>query len=330
MTTKSMVLNSLLCDFQVSLLYRSREFWPKVESSKMFVLEAVNYVGRSEFGEKWIGDELQAVVGAIEPLRAYQADLVKQIDTLEQSKFIFLPPSTSDPLARYLQPSESDFERKKAHDLSDLRRLLNNPPQNVVDDQDQWENNDAKVGRLRHVAVWIGNLARDGILAGYYQCAGEPELHALERAYWNCADDLTGWLLNAGKKIRHRSSDFIEPYIVDAIFFVCRDSLQRALSADNKPPVPQSSELDDLHLSPYMRLMLYVIQNEGIKPERQSSVEQLIEALKEAAPRFGLEVSSDDVSERLLKAMPTLMRERASRKGGKNRKGDTLKSNDKQ
>lgn len=302
-------------------LYRFSSLWPKVNSSKMFVLEAVNVVGHAEFGEQWTNHELDAMRSWEQPLLDYKRFLERQIADAEGREFVETPLKLGDIKSRYLSKSYEDFYREKAEELSELHASLQKPPQSILDEQAEWEINKASLDRLRHVASWIGTRARDKQLEGYYQVDGDRELRALDHVEWNCNSDFTGWLVTAGAKMKHRSSSGSATEMVDARFFLSRESLQKALDAGKIPALQTAPELDRLHLSPYMRLMLHIIAEEGIDPEHQSSVFQLETALKAAAPKFGLEVSESELSGRLLKAMPTLMREKSSRRGGATKKG---------
>jgi hypothetical protein len=92
--------------------------------------------------------------------------------------------------------------------------------------------------------------------------------------------------------------------------FVERNGLLRVTSAkmelsdtDNPPEVGN-------YLSPYMRIMLEAIRRQNLTREDQSTVESIKSTIREIAKEMNVELS-----ERLEKAMPTLMREPESKKG---------------
>jgi hypothetical protein len=83
----------------------------------------------------------------------------------------------------------------------------------------------------------------------------------------------------------------------------------------------------DLHLSPYMGLMVAVIRQMEIRPDNQPGVEAIKSTIAELAPAFGLDVDPKDLddpsrlqnwapragterlSRKMIEAMPTLLRE---------------------
>ena len=273
MHTPNQTLNWLLKDVRASWKYQTPDLWPKVDSSKIFVLEAVNKVGRSEYGEKWTDDELSADITNFKgsPLEAYYSKLAHDIGILERSQYTYIPQSLADNDVRSPQPSKFDFERKKAEDLSDLRRLMDDSPEAVLEQQKKWDDDLSKVERLRHVARWIGDRARDGKLLGYYQAAGDRDPHPLLPANWNCTDDLRDWLINAGREIIHRSSLGDKP--VDATFFLCSKSLDNALSSSAHAPL-LVDRVDISRLAPDLQLAVRVALQQklfspGVMPDGQ-------------------------------------------------------------
>jgi hypothetical protein len=85
--------------------------------------------------------------------------------------------------------------------------------------------------------------------------------------------------------------------------------------ADKQPFRPRINQQFEGHLSPYMNLMLAVAKEMSIKPDNQPKKEEVIAKLNEVAARdFGEELP-DKLSNNLLKAMATLMRQTESQKG---------------
>jgi hypothetical protein len=85
--------------------------------------------------------------------------------------------------------------------------------------------------------------------------------------------------------------------------------------ADKQPFRPRINQQFEGHVSPYMNLMLAVAKEMSIKPDNQPKKEEVITKLNEVAARdFGEELP-DKLSNNLLKAMATLMRETESQKG---------------
>lgn len=76
-----------------------------------------------------------------------------------------------------------------------------------------------------------------------------------------------------------------------ALLFFKTDSLARLLAKVNcmSGPIPPNSDIPLFHLSPYLKLMLAVVEQLGVTKDNQPKKLQVEHAIAEIAPHYGLE-----------------------------------------
>jgi len=182
--------------------------------------------------------------------------------------------------------------------------------------EDAMEEYEKKTIERRILAV---NLLVSGCKNGKLVCATRPKLggglSALDPSIWN-TERYHHWFVYCDLAPDEPYDDAdAEVFSEDRQWlFVSNDSL----ATFTKPAIDVQR---NRHLSPYMSLMISVIDELGISRENQPEIKVLTALFMERWRNFG----PADLSDRLAKAMATLVRDWESRAGGnpktKNKKG---------
>jgi hypothetical protein len=188
--------------------------------------------------------------------------------------------------------------------------------------QDQWDENVAAHTRLLEAVEWIGTELRNDRLTAYTLSSGG--MRKVGPGHWFGIDA--------------ENVAFLWGKIGDRFVFLDMAQLRgRCASLGQIAAAPALANTSDLHLSPYMKMLLAVIEAERVTAEDQPVVAALEAKIIEMAPLFGLEVNpfhSDrsnpgykswvptkgmaELSGKSLDVMPTIIREisKQSYRGG--------------
>ena len=140
----------------------SVDTWPKAESSKCCIFEAVNIVGRAQFREKWTGAELMSLVWIESPETAEARQSELTILSALQAKRVTSAPRPFPSIGAYQRISrrtasiEADaFELHvhafRQHTVSVMRRDA------LKNEQRAWVHNSVTFARLKAtVERWLG------------------------------------------------------------------------------------------------------------------------------------------------------------------------------
>jgi hypothetical protein len=167
--------------------------------------------------------------------------------------------------------------------------------------------------RFAEVQNEIGRLCRDGILSSALRGEDGGEFFPGDRLAWNTE--------RLSPRFRACRLNPREPYssVVAGLDFLLiyieRASLDKYLNA---PP----TDFKTGHLSPYLALMLRVAKSRNITPENQPKKMELMSILREEWP------PNVALTERLVDAMATLLREPESQGGKARGKAPPSKSGD--
>lgn len=285
---------------EVSFKWEREETWPFDGPDHIFLARAVSQIGASLYGEEWRGDEMY--VDTPYPLSKTHHEATAR----EHARAI--------KLLEVHRPDESVELRVGA----DGAKTYEFTPSQWIAAQDAWQEEKAGIlaGRRRFAAVKLAireHCAWARLSAAVRDISG-GDFRAIEAEKWNterfgewfskCQIPSSAAFGGWGNSDHRRYWLFIE-----------RASLTRICG--NVATVGPSQNESSIYFSPYMRLMLEAIRRQNLTREDQSTVESIKSTLREVAREMNI-----DLSERLEKAMPTIMREPES-KNGRNRKGFT-------
>ena len=266
----------------VALGRRGPNNWPKVDSSNVFVLEAVHIVGRAKFGDDWNGSELNVLKWPLPPLRAYQdIDMAAHLEAAKLEKYRPLPPVNLDGRSGRKSESEAEFAERRARTIEAIRQQQVQIPKHVLDEQRDWETNNDALIRLRSVADWLGQRGRDGEINGHYRMSGGQEPIVMRATDWNCPDEFTGWLECGGRTMYFSTAN----KTFDCDFFLERTSLQNAIATLAHAPL-MVDRADLSRLAPDLQLAVRIALQEklfgpGVHPDGMVQ-DKIIAAAKDA------------------------------------------------
>lgn len=168
------------------LLAAAPNQWPNADSTKCFILKAVDIVGSAMFGADWRGNELSVLNWPIRPKVAYDSyreNLTRyREDRAEFAKFHGL---TSNEINAHVQSYYEHISR-----LAELKWLQG--------EQLAWETNQAATVRLERVASCLAQKCRDGDISGFYRMKGGGRLDPMGPEDWNVEDIVSKYFANGG------------------------------------------------------------------------------------------------------------------------------------
>lgn len=160
--------------------------WPKADSTKCFILKAVDIVGSAMFGSKWNGNELSVLNWPIQPkfaYSAYQENVTKYSEV--QAGLVKFHGLTNNEFNAHVLSYYEHISR-----LTGLKWLQH--------EQDAWETNQAASVRLEGVASCLAQKCRDGDISGFYRMKGGGRLNPMVPDDWNVEDIVSKFLANGG------------------------------------------------------------------------------------------------------------------------------------
>lgn len=276
----------------ISFPLRTQSLWPKVDSSRLFILDAVQEAGAAMFGDEWTGEEINALKWPVEPVVVYKQNLDAKLIAARHERHYNIPMSiASSGGSRPKQETAEEFEARKSATINSILEQQKIIPPFVATEQSDWERNKADFLRLSSVAQWLGQRCRDGDINTFYQFCGGQRLFELERSQWNCTDEFLGWLSNGGKKLWHQPGAMAGSW-QDTYFFVCRSSFTNAKSKLNHAPVLIKQE-DISKLSPDLRLAVQLAVKHELFDEGNGGLRQgqIVTKILDEANKSGREIS---------------------------------------
>lgn len=167
--------------------------WPKADSGKVSIFEAINIVGQAIYAEAWSGTELQARWWSVN----FEAQQIESREArLRQIEKITRPPSDID-RRRAIQLGRDPREN---HDMHVRERQRTNALADLARDDGAWNENREKFERLEMAAERLAQLCRDSCLSGYLRSAHGGRLMAMDASAWNVENPLGRFLVNGGPK----------------------------------------------------------------------------------------------------------------------------------
>lgn len=276
----------------VGLHLRSPSRWPKVESSKVFILEAVEEVGRAMYGDKWTGDEINVLRWPEQPVAVYKRLADVRLKEARMQKFSYVPRSLSSSgsgLAK--RETLEEFEERKARNISMIEEQQDIIPLFVANEQADWEHNNSQLLRLGSVAQWLGQMCRDGEIKALFQMRAGQFLFDLDKSRWNCTDEFSGWLSQGGAKFWWQVGS-APGQMVETYFFLCRESFNMAKGKLSHAPV-LIDNADLSKLAPDLRLAVQLAVKHELFDEGNGGLGQgqIVTKILEEAKKAGRGIS---------------------------------------
>lgn len=208
--------------------------WPAAESSKLFILGAVQAVGAALHGDDWTGKELTVAGWPESP-----------IVTLRRSR----QPKPRGIAIDRTPPLPKTTAKLKAEDEAAEKRHV------------AWIENGRALERLMKAVNWLSQRCRDGDLKPYARPAGGGEVMPMRASEWNIDNPLEQFVKKGGCRRVFHIGGYASPPMDSYIFFD-RAELQEVLARE--PDAPQIVGQADLtRLSPYLRLAVHIALARG-------------------------------------------------------------------
>lgn len=248
-----------------------RTHWPKADSSKCSIFEAIELTGKAMLGVDWTGNELGSLDWPMAPAVAeeiYQKNLQRQVSvpsSISSRPGIRIPglEGPSEHVAAYFR------HRAKAARAEAVRA-----------EQGLWDANRELVGKLGKVVEWIATKCRDGELASYCRFVAGGRLGVIESHEWNVDHPISRFLSNGS--YNRWFLNLQPPKQWSVYVFFDRDNLQHTLARlAHSPLMIPTTDLD--RLSPYLRLALKLAVAKGYFSAAADETQPIREAEVKAA-----------------------------------------------
>jgi len=253
----------------------NRQAWPKADSSKCCIFEAVDLIGRAKYGQEWTGAELQALHWHEQPK---VADEVHRAHRAAAS--VRRPPRPVPVrLSEYMEKvSAQDEHDARIHARNrELKRAAHEAA--VKKEQALWEENQRAVDRLSNATEWLAAQCRDGRITAYYRFARGGELSRMTPGDWNVEFPMAQFLAKGGYEKWFHNSIPAMKFLV--YVFLDKSELQQAVSIFSHAPL-RITDHDISKLSPYLqyavKLALGLGRNSQIVQEKKEVRKAVIEA----------------------------------------------------
>lgn len=250
--------------------------WPSDGPNHVFIARALNLIGAATLGEAWKGNELTSYSTS---LTAIPRPWMKKDDS---KKF---------PISDLLNESLGDITEEEQFEA---KRLVQENNDEVLAARSRFDDalkvlSEYCIYRKLYVAIRLGNGTFADIDSGSWSTGA---YHEWVRA--GCASIAEALDTDQG-------GDILCP------LFVQQDGLNEHFPASGPAP----SDLSDIYLSPYIRLMIDVVRKYEITDKNHSKIDVLVKFILDEFPKRGL-----PVSDKLATSMATLVRSPAAQSGG--------------
>lgn len=299
----------------ISLEYLAR-LWPLTQPQFVFVLDAVEIIGKAKFGEDWDGGELDSVRWYPDPKTAYKNYWSNSLRSAAGMKMAPTVASLSD-MARKSRPETTEgFNDRKTALVVDGRQQLETVPDYVEAKQQRWLSNNEASDRLFSAIQWLGDKCRAGFIEGVFQYKGWPKMYEMDAYLWNGPSDVERWAKNGGYPV------WVNKVKYDTLLFVRRDQLQCEIAAlEYGPLLVETADLS--RLAPDLQLAVRLALENQIFDENNGGLKsgQVIEKVIRAAATSGRTIADGRIEEiaRLIR-FPDAKRSSAGQKSARNKK----------
>lgn len=248
-----------------------REHWPKAESSKCSIFEALDVVGQALLGAEWTGQELAALHWPMAPSAAEQ---IYQHNLERQTK---LPkPIGSRPGIRI--PGREGPAEHVAEYFRNRMKVAREEA--VAAEQALWDANCVLVARLNRAVEWIATKCRDGELVSYCRFVSGGRLVAIEPHEWNVEYPVARFLANG--MYNRWFLNLQPPKQWDVYVFFDRSTLEQAIAGLAHAPIDVPTA-DLSRLSPYLQLAVKLAMSKGYFSDAEDETQPIREAEVKAA-----------------------------------------------
>lgn len=228
--------------------------WPKADSERCCIFEAINIAGSARYGSDWTGDELLALIWPIAP-----KDAQARYDEFRQTRRETMAAAPISPiyLAGAVRRSNSSAEEDKDADRHvqawELNKAVLRYRLEVDDEQTRWEMNRASLDRLTATIEWLAQQCRDNRVTSYYRWQIGGQLEHMAPADWNIEFPLQQFAATGGYQRWFVNAKPPAQYPV--YIFFDRAAVEQAASMFSHRP--KKVPIADLTaLSPYLRFAI--------------------------------------------------------------------------
>jgi hypothetical protein len=245
--------------------------WPKADSGKCFVLEAVNLAGCAMFGPGWTGQELRACKWATSPAVVEHApEVITPLVPLQRVPRSIANIGLIEPATRNVRRQQHGAHVKAYH-LFKYGPLIE---QARADAEEQWLADRAAFARLTESVDWLAQRSRDNEVKTYARRVSGGELYPMLASEWNVDAVLERFVSNGGFK-RY----FIDGVVADgAYIFFDRADLAHASAMLVHATLPVAGS-DLSRLSPYLQFAIKLAFANGYTSDGQIDKNAVREAL---------------------------------------------------
>lgn len=254
--------------------------WPKADSGKCCIFEALNITGLAMFGQDWTGTELLALHWHEQP-KAAEARRKSALTMLKVLTKAPIPPSSLSSGRSVYNKNALMGPEKEYHFAHIWTRAAHfghiAHEAKVANEQELWEGNQKALSRLTDATEWLSQQCRDSKLKGFFRFQSGGLLAEMAAPDWNVEYPLSRFVKNGGYDRWFVASS--PPRQWPVYVFFDRNQLVKAIS--NFGHVPAMIARDDLaKLSPYLQFAVKLAQAKNYlsasdcdtKPVREAEV----------------------------------------------------------
>lgn len=226
--------------------------WPKADSERCSIFEAINIVGSASNGPHWTGDELLALMWPSSPSEAQ----AQHDDALKTVRRVTKAPAPIPSLRSYGGISRPHSALADCQDLNDHVSAWhrNNAAigyhKAVDEEQSLWETHRSSLCRLTAAVEWLAQQCRDNILSSYFRWKIGGKLEGMTPADWNIENPLQQFASTGG--YNRWFSTLTPPSQYPVYIFFDRAAVNQASAVFAYRP-KQIPLVDLAALSPYLR-----------------------------------------------------------------------------
>ena len=250
-----------------------RSSWPKADSGKASIFEAIYIAGSAKFGTDWTGNELQALDWPVQPQEAHDRSLLPAMlnsgggaPGSRPSRSIARPDNgLLEQLARTPNAHVRDYWAERTKPL-------------ICAEQAAWVENKQARNRLSTTVEWLAQRCRDGQLVAYARLVGGGTLFPMDPSEWNVENALQRFVCEGSFKRYFREG--AQTWSVYAFFD--RAAIEAATATLANVPA-FLSDLDLQRVSPYLRMAVKLALAKGYTSPESPDTQAVREAEVRAA-----------------------------------------------
>lgn len=248
-------------------------YWPKADTGKCCIFEAINMVGRAMHGDRWDNSELRALDWPMPPADAEELRLAELRKPVAVSK---APPPASITNVNYGQtPGRTSAPITRNYDSHVSARWQHEHANLVQGEQALWETNHAALARLLAATEWLAQQCRDKVINAFVRFQTGGMLSEMQFWEWNVDTPLFTFVASGG--FNRWYVELNPPQQFPVFIFFERDAIARATATfEHAPSI--IAETDLARFSPYLRLAVQLALAHNYTSRAQAETAPIREA----------------------------------------------------